>query len=216
MMRRIITALIILIGLRSYGQNDPDQFLGLNILQFPTSTVNFNYTVDLRPFITPIIDVGYAFGYNGNIDLIGHYITQHNDYYDGYTIDKQSGGYVKVGGFLNLRRHFEKQNFFHLGLFLTNSLVYENGLYLSPISSVPYSQADKIEHTVYLLGYSIALGYEFNITNRLKTHIDYQLTFPTNKYQDLYSYTNFVPGMGYKGSLDSKFPMLILNLKYRL
>ena len=122
-----IAILIIVIGLKSYGQNDKNQFIGLNILQLPTSTINFNYSIDYKPFLTPIADIGYAFGYNDKYDFIGYYLTRHNDLYDGYTIDKQSGGYIKVGGFLNLRKDFKKQNFFHFGLFLTNSIVYEKG-----------------------------------------------------------------------------------------
>ncbi|MBN2611278.1 MAG: hypothetical protein JXB00_06955 [Bacteroidales bacterium] len=216
MIKKTLTTLIILIVLNSYGQDDKNQFIGLNILQLPTSTINLNYSIDYNPFLTPIVDIGYAFNYNDKYDLIGYYLTTHNDTYDGYTIDKQSGGYVRIGGFFNLRKNFEKQNFFHLGLFMTNSIVYEKGLYLSPIDSRPYSYADKIEHTVHLLGLSTSLGYEFKITNRLKTNIDFQLSFPTDKYLDLYSYTNFIPGMGYKGSLDKWFPMLILNLKYRI
>jgi hypothetical protein len=216
MIKRTITILIILIGLKSYGQNDKNQFIGLNILQLPTSTINLNYSIEYQPFLTPVADIGYAYGYNDKYDIIGNYLTRHNDLYDGYTIDKQSGGYIKVGGLLNLRKDFKKQNFFHFGLFLTNSIICEKGWYLSPIDSRPYSYADKIEQTVYLFGFSSLLGYEFKITNRLKTQIAFQLSFPTQKYLELYSYTNFIPGMGYKGSLNKRFPMLMINLKYRV
>mgnify|MGYP000847089596 CR=1 FL=1 len=216
MIKKTITTLVIIIGLKSYGQIDKDQFIGLNILQLPTSTININYSIEYIPFLTPIVDIGYAIKYNDKYDLIGNYLTPHNDTYDGYTIDKQSGGYVKIGGFLNLRKNFDKQHFFHLGLFMTNSIVYEKGMYLSPIDSRPYSFAERIEHTVYLFGLSTSLGYEFKLANRLKTNIDFQLSFPNDKYLALYSYTNFIPGMGYKGSVDKWFPMLILNLKYSL
>ncbi len=216
MVKRILTILIILIGIKSFGQVDKNQFLGVNILQLPTSTINLNYSIDYKPFLTPLIDIGYTFGYNDNYDLIGYCLTPHNDLYDGYSVDKQSGGYFKLGGFLNLRKDFEKQNFFHVGLFLTNSIVHEKALYLSPADSRPYSYADNLEHTVYLFGFSTSLGYEFKITNRLKSNVDFQVSFPTNKYSKLYSYKNFIPGMGYSGSVDKWFPMLILNLKYRL
>ena len=216
MIKRILTILIILSGLKSYGQDDKYQFIGLNLLQLPTSTINLNYSIDYKPFLTPIVDIGYAFGYNENYDLIGMFLTPHVKLYDGYSIDKQSGGYLKLGGYINLRKDFEKQNFFHLGLFWTNSIVYEKGLYLSPIDSRPYSYADKIEHTVYLSGLSTSLGYEFKITNRLKTHIDFQLSIPSDKYLDLYSYGNFIPGMGFKDTENYVFPMMIINIKYRL
>ena len=216
MIKRVLTILMILIGLTSFGQNDKYQYLGINILQLPTSTINLNYSIDYKPFLTPIADIGYAFGYNQNYDLVGRFLTPHIKLYDGYTIEKQSGGYLKIGGFFNIRKDFEKQNFFHLGLFLTNSIVYEKGLYLSPFDSRPYSYAKNIEHTVYIFGFSTSLGYEFKITNRIKSNIDFQLSFPTDKYLDLYSYCNFIPGMGFKDTESNLFPMLLWNFKYRL
>ncbi len=215
-MKRTIVLFVVLVGLKSYGQIDKSQFIGLNILQLPTSTINFNYSIDYKPFLSPIADIGYSFGYNENYDLIGMFLTPHIKLHDGYEIEKQTGGYIKLGGFLNLRKDFEKQNFFHLGLFITNSIVYEKGFYLSPIDARPFSYADEIEHTVYLFGFNTSLGYEFKITSKLKTHIDFQLSFPTDKYLDLYSYGNFIPGMGFKDTDGKWFPMLILNLKYRL
>jgi hypothetical protein len=217
MTKRILTILIILIGLNSYGQDDKNQFIGLNLLQLPTSTINLNYSIDYKPFLTPIVDVGYAFGYNENYDLIGMLLTPHIKLYDGYTINKQSGGYLKIGGLFNLRKDYDKVNFLHFGIFITNSIIHEEGLYLSPMSSMPYDMAaKKIEHNVYLFGFSTSLGYEFKISNRLKTHIDFQLSIPTNKYLDLYSYSNFIPGMGFKDTENNVFPMMIINIKYGL
>lgn len=59
--------------------------------------------------MTPIAEVGYTFGYNYKYDWFGYYIAKHNDYYDEYEIDKRSGGYLKIGGFFNLRRDFENR-----------------------------------------------------------------------------------------------------------
>ncbi len=216
MIKRVLILLIAFIGLKCYSQTDKNHFIGVNLLQLPTSTVNVNYSVDYKPFLTPIVDIGYAFGYNENYDLIGLFLSPHIKLYDGYTLDKQSGGYVKVGGFLNLRKDFEKQNFFHLGLFITNSMVYEKGWFLSPIDPRPYSYAEAIEHSVYLFGINSSIGYEFLMTKRLKSHIDFQLSFPTDKYLDLYGYRNFIPGMGSKATTEKWFPMIIMNLKYRL
>ena len=217
MIKRTVSILVILIGIKSYGQNDKNQFVGLNILQLPTSTINFNYSIDYKPFFTPTADIGYAFGYNENYDLIGMFLTPHIKLYDGYTLDKQSGGYVKIGGFVNLRKNFERINFPHFGIFITNSIIHEEGRYLSPFSSIPYDiAARKIKHNINLFGLNTSIGYEFKVTNRLKAHIDFQLSFPTDKYLELYSYGNFVPGMGFKDTENNVFPMLILNLKYRL
>ncbi|NJK98174.1 MAG: hypothetical protein HC905_27625 [Bacteroidales bacterium] len=216
MIKKTISLLIVLFSLQSFGQDDKNQFIGFNLLQLPASTINLNYSIDYKPFLTSIVDAGYAFGYNENHDLIGMFLTPHIKLYDGYTIVKQSGGYLKLGGYLNFRKDFEKQNFLHLGLFLTNSIIYEKVLYLSPIDSRPYSYAEEIEHTVYLFGLSTSLGYEFKVTSRLKANVDFQLSFPSDKYLDLYSYSNFIPGMGFKDTDGKWFPMLIMNLKYRL
>jgi len=217
MIKIAITSLIILIGLKSYGQNKKSQYLGLNLLQLPTSTINFNYSIECKPFMTTIADIGYTLGYNTKYDFIGYYLAMHSDTENGYTIEKQSGGYLKVGGFFNLRKNFEKQNYFHLGLFLTNSIVYEKGLYLSLNDSRPYSDAENVEHTVFLFGYSISFGYEFKIAKRLRANIDFQLSFPTDKFYNLYGGSTFVPGIGYNDSAAKWwFPMIILNVKYRL
>ena len=202
-----------------HGQNNRTQYLGLNLMQLPAGTINTNYSVDYNPLFTPIIDLGYTFNYVKfeDIDIIGYYLTRHNDLYDGYTIGKRSGGYIKLGGFINLRKHLHKKSYFHLGMFLTNSLVHEKGFYLPPNDSRPYSYADRIEHTVYILGFSSSLGYELNISKRFKSNLDFQMSIPACNGDKLYSYVNFIPGMGLRGNVGGKiFPMLILNLKYRL
>jgi hypothetical protein len=188
-------------------------------MQLLAGTINANYSVDYNPLLTPIIDLGYTFNYVKfeDIDIIGYYLTRHNDLYDGYTIEKRSGGYIKLGGFINLRKNLLKESYFHLGMFLTNSLVHEKGSYLSPGDSRPYSYADGIEHTVYILGFSSSFGYELNISKRFKSNLDFQISIPACNGDKLYSYVNFIPGMGLRGNVGGKiFSMLILNLKYRL
>ncbi len=44
----------------------------------------------------------------------------------------------------------------------------------------------------------------------------FQVSIPTDKQSELFGYKNFISGMGYSGSVDKWYPMLILNLKYRL
>lgn len=197
-----------------FGQSE--KYLGINLFQIPASTINSNFSADIKPFFTPVIDIGYTFNYETNLDFIGNLLTPHTKYYDGYKITKQSGGYIKIGGHLNLRGDYGKNNFFHIGLFLTNSLVYEKALYLPPFDSRPYSYASQLEHNVFLTGISTSFGYEFRLLERLKANLDFQFSFPANKYNDLYSYRNFIPGMGFKDTEGNWFPMLILNLKYKI
>jgi len=148
---------------------------------------------------------------------LGYYLTQHNDLYDGFTLKNQSGGYIKLGTYLNLRRTTEKKGYFLWGIFVTNSWVNEKGLYLTPASSKPYSYAVPSEHTVYLVGLSSSVGYELSLSERLKTNIDFQISIPNHNSRDLYSYVNFIPGMELNGNVKGKlFPMLLWNVKYRL
>jgi hypothetical protein len=209
----IITSIIVL---SSFGQKDKNQFIGLNLLQLPSSTLNMNYSIENKPFLTSVADFGYAFGYNEKYDLIGIALTPNIKLLDGYLLDKQLGGYLKLGGFYNFRKGYYKHDFFHVGLFLTSSVVYESGFYLPPDDVIPNSYDDKVKHTVCLVGLSSSIGYEFEITKRLKTNIDFQLSFPSSNYLNLYSYSNFIPGMGFKDTESMWFPMLILNLKYKL
>ncbi len=216
MKKQLLIIGLLLINLASFGQNKKMQFLGINILQLPASTINVNYSLDYKPFVSTLADIGYTFGHNVNIDVVGFFLTPHIDLYDGYSGTKHTGGYLKIGTYLNLRRNFEKNNFFHLGLFFNSAAVHETTLYTPIELSLPLATPQPLEHTVYLFGISTSVGYEFKIANRLKSHIDFQLSFPGNNYTQLYGYRNFIPGMGFKDLNRKWFPMLILNLKYRL
>ena len=203
--------LILLIGFQSYAQSYKTHFLGVNILGLPSSTINVNYSMETHPYFTPMVDVGYSLGAY-NYDLIAWLLSPHGKCYDGYDLDMPSGGYLKLGTYLNLRNSVEKANFFHLGLFVTSAMVREKGMYSPP----PYESDYPVEHTVFISGLSTSLGYEFKWGKRLKTNIDFQLSVPTNNYRDLYSYQTFIPGMGYLEGGGRWYPLLIMNLKYRL
>lgn len=211
MRRKFIVLILLMIVFESYSQSDKTRYIGMNVLQLPSSTINLNYSVESLPVLTPMVDVGYTLGAY-NVDVIGWFLTSHSKFYDGYDLEMPSGGYIKLGGYLNLRKDFEKSRFFHLGVFVTNSMVHEKGMY----SPSPYESDYPVKHTVYLSGLSTSLGYEFKWGKRLKSSIDYQMSFPSNKYKDLYSYERFIPGMGYSGGGEKWFPMLIWNLKYTL
>jgi hypothetical protein len=216
MKNRIAIIICLLIGSNCYTQTQIDKYIGLNLLQLPALTINSNFSFDYKPYLTPMIDLGYTFNYvnAANIDWIGFFLTPHAKSNDGFTFEKQSGGYIKIGGFLNLRSDFEKKSYFHFGLFITNSLVYEK---LPTNNSGPYPVSSKIDHTIFLLGLSTSGGYEFSLTKRFSTNIDFQISFPSNNYNDLYGYRSFVPGMGFKDTSGKWFPMMmILNIKYRL
>jgi hypothetical protein len=226
MRTKILILLCLLISIGIYGQAKKNQYLGLNILQLPTSTLNINYSIELNPFFTPLVDIGYTFNYvkTAKIDWTGWLITSHTkDEFEypnhvtwcSYDIYKRSGGYFKLGGYFNLRSALEKLHFAHVGIFLTNSVVYESGdMYI--LYPVTYTEPTPVNHTVIIFGLNVAAGYEFSIAKRFKSNIDFQISLPNNNYRDLYGYSNFIPGMGFKDNESRVFPMLIWNLKYCL
>ncbi len=214
-----ILIILLFIPIRFFGQSEGFKYIGINAFQIPALTLNVNYINDFKPYISALIDVGFTPNYKKaiNIDYISFFLTPHCDCgNDGYDIDKQTGGYLKIGGYLNFRRIYETQKFMHLGLFLTNSLIFESGLYQLPTDNEPSVIYESIEHTKHILGLSISGGYEFNITQRLKSNFDFQISLPNKTYKDLYGYRNYIPGMGFKDYEGYWFPMLIWNLKYRL
>jgi len=214
MRKRLFITLCLLTSLWASGQTSRNRFIGINVLQLPALTINANYSNESKPFLTPTVDIGYAFNYEKSFDFIGNLLTPHCDCENGYKIDKRTGGYLKFGTYFNLRKSIEKQNFFHLGIFLINSLVYESGVYdsLNQFETV----FQPISHTIFVPGISLSGGYEFAVFKKLKSNIDFQISFPNKNYKDLYGYRNFIPGMGYKDIVEKWFPMLIWNLKYRL
>jgi hypothetical protein len=223
MKNKLMLLATMLVSAGVLAQTTRNQYLGVNILELPASTINVNYSVDLVPCFTPMVEMGYTFNHvkAENTDIPGWYLTSH--YKEGfsktipwvaYSADVQSGGYLKLGGSFNLRNNFERQAFFHIGLFLTNSLVYESG-WEQKMYPVTY-EPTPINHTVFLVGLSCLAGYTFSISDRLKSDVDFQVSFPDKKYRDLYGYRNFIPGMGFKDNEKRWFPMLIWNLKYRL
>ena len=217
MKKYVVLSILVFLAFHLSAQT-PNKYLGINLLQIPVLTPNINVSFESGPLFTPLVDFGYTPNYRKaiNIDYIGLFLTPHCDCAnDGYDIEKQAGAYIKFGSYFNLRRSIEKDNFFHLGIFMTNSIVKEEGQFndmLENVNSTPLH----VEHTKYLYGLALSAGYEFNITKRIKSNIDFQLSLPDKGYLDLYGYNNYIPGMGAKDFYGYWFPMLVWNLKYRL
>lgn len=215
MRKSIFIALCLFIAFWTSAQTSRSQFIGINVLQLAALTINANYSNELKPFLTPIVDIGYAFNYEKGFDIIGNVLTPHCDCgNDGYNIGKRTGAYLKIGTFLNLRKSYGKQNFFHVGLFLNNSVVYESGNYVIIGIGKPIIQP--VSQVIFVPGLSFSVGYEFSFSKRLKSNIDFQISLPGKNHKDLYGYRNYIPGMGYRDFEKYWFPMLLWNLKYRL
>ena len=215
MRKCIFITLCLFIAFCTSAQTSRSQFIGINVLQLPALTINANYSIESTPFLTPIVDVGYAFNYEKSIDIFGNLLTPHCDCgNDGFGIEKRTGAYLKIGAFLNLRKSYEKQNFFHVGLFLNNSVVYESGDYVIIGIGKPIIQP--VSQVAFVPGFSFSGGYEFSFSKRLKSNIDFQISLPGKNHKHLYGYSNYIPGMGYRDFEKYWFPMLLWNVKYRL
>jgi hypothetical protein len=209
------TFLLILCFFNSSAQDlKKSDFIGVNLLQLPALTLNINYSHEFNPYVTSLADIGYAFNYIKGYDFVGEILTPHCDCgNNGYDIDKITGAYLKLGAYFNLRKSFQKRNYFRAGAFLVNSYMKEEGRLThdgSGTVNIP------LAHRLYLPGLAASLGYEVALFSRIKTGVDFQIAFPGEKYEDLYGYRNYIPGMGYKDTVEKWFPMLLWNMKYRL
>jgi len=202
--------LLLFCGCNLLCQTGKSKSIGINLLQLPSTTLNANFTYELKPYFTPLVEFGYTFNFVKGIDLPRPTYSL----YDGYNFKNISGGYFKVGGYFNLRKSFKKMNYFHLGLFSSNAWVNEKVDYNAPNSPAPL---EKLQHHIPIWGYAISAGFDlYLVTNKLSASVDFQLSYPQINADQLYSFRRFIPGMGYQGTNNSWHPMLILNLKYRL
>ena len=209
-MKHQLLMVLLFCGCTVFCQTSKKNYIGIYLFQLPSTTLNANYSVELKPFFTPLIDLGYTFNFVKGIDLPRPTYAQ----WDGYRFKSISGGYFKVGGYFNLRKSFKKMNYFHLGLFSSNAWVNEMVDYNAPGSPAPL---EKLQHRIPIWGYAISAGYElYLLTNKLSANIDFQLSYPKINADQLYSFRRFIPGIGYQGTNNSWHPMLVVNLKYRL
>ncbi|MFB6341594.1 hypothetical protein ACE1ET_07720 [Saccharicrinis sp. FJH62] len=220
----ILVALVFIVAAKAQSSNNKiaaktgSQYVGMNLLQYTSLTINGNYSKEYKPWITGMADIGYTLNYSKTnpYDVVGYILTPHKKgVNEGFDLSKQNGGYLKIGAFYNFRKTYEKTNYVHLGLFLNNSFVYEKALFTDPKLDfhpypVPYS------HGVLMSGLSVSAGYEFKFLKFLVSSVDFQVSLPTGNYKDLYGYSNFIPGMGHKDVNSYWFPMLIWNVKYKL
>jgi len=217
MRKYLFLSALLIKSLSSQAQNEPNQYLGVNLLQIPALTFNANYTREFTPKVSGVLELGFTPNYvtAQNIDFIGYLLTPHSKgANDGYEIDKQTGVYVKIGSFVNLRNSFEKRNFFHFGLSVCNSVINEGGTSQPLIWPTPAIQ--DVDHTKYIFGINLAFGYEFAFSSKIKSYLDFQISLPGKNYEELYGYRNYIPGMGFKDFEGYWFPMLIWNIKFQL
>ena len=194
-----------------------DSSIGIGLLQITTSTLDLTYEFSNNPRYSMIVNPGYTMNYVQSLDFIGFFLSPHSKCgNDGYKMYNQSGGFVKLGMKYNFRNSFEKTNYFYLGAFLTNSLIYEKAEYEN--WDIPNSDAEFLSHKVFVSGLTGAVGYNFRFSEKFNSDVGVHISKPSKSYGDLYGYTNYIPGMGYmetcgKGGI---FPMLIFTLKYGL
>ena len=122
MYRKKILIIFLLCGCNIFDKTGKKKHIGINLFQLPSTTLNANYSVEYKPYFTPLIDLGYTFNFVKGIDLPRPTYAL----YDGYKFKSILGGYF------NLRKSLKKMNYFHLGLFSTNAWVNEMADYDTP------------------------------------------------------------------------------------
>jgi hypothetical protein len=218
--RLVILLIFSLTGLKSWGQGNIswNKEIGINLLQIPATSLDLSYEISNNPRYSYILNAGYTLNYANCFDWIGFFLSPHAKCgNDGYSLKKQTGGFIKAGMKYNFRKTIEKRNNFFIGAFFTNSLIYEKATFEN--RDIPNSQVEELKHYVYIFGVTGAFGYNFKITDKINSDAGVQISVPSKKFKDLYGYQNYIPGMGYMeacGSERSIFPMLVLNLKFNL
>jgi len=192
--------------------------IGINILQLPATTIDIIYQTSNKPWYSIVANGGYTINYVNSFDIIGFLLSPHiKKSGDGYSIQKQSGGFVKIGAKFNLRKKIENDNYFFLGAYFTNSLVCEKGEYQNP--DIQNSEIVDLNHTIYIYGFTGAIGFNFKIYKKLVSDFCFNVSLPSSQYKDFYGYIDYIPGMGFMEIKKSKniipFPMITWNLKYK-
>jgi hypothetical protein len=215
----ILYGTIALITANVFGQEKENwnHDIGINLLQIPATTIDLTYELSNNPRYTMIINPGYTINYANSFDFIGFFLTPHYKCgNNGYSMKKQTGGFLKIGMRFNFRNKTEKKNYFYLGAFMTNSLINEKAKYEN--WDIPNSQVENLNQNIFILGLTGAVGYNLRISNKLNSDLGVHISIPSKNYDDLYGYRNYIPGMGFMETCGGAriFPMIVLNLKYRL
>ena len=218
---KIIIALwitsFISINLHSQNKKEWHHEIGINLLQLPSTTIDLSYSITNKPTHSIIVNTGYTVNYTKSFDFIGYILSPHYKCgNNGYSMQNQTGAYLKIGLKYNLRKTLEKNNYFFIGGLLANSLIHEKAEYVDLENS--NSQIKELEHTLYVFGLTGLFGYNLKISERIKSDFGIQFSYPSKTYKNLYGYSNYIPGLGYMETCGGAriFPLIFLNLKYEL
>ncbi|MEE4178768.1 MAG: hypothetical protein V2I46_14785 [Bacteroides sp.] len=199
------------------GERNWSREIGINLLQLPATALDLTYEMARDPQYSISMSTGYTLNYSKSFDWLGWFMSPHYKCgNNGFSLENQSGGFLKAGLIYNFRHDMEKKNYFFLGGFLTGSWVFEKAAYRNP--EVENSPPEALSQNVFIPGFTAAAGYNFRISGKWTSGAGFQVSFPSGKYLDLYGYQNYIPGMGYMETCGNEriFPMLVFSLNYSL
>jgi len=183
--------------------------------EIPKLGIDLTYVYSLNSYIDFKSDIGYNYNHIYAIDINDVYMP-HIKCDDGIRILMQSGGFVKIGFKINARTNLKKRKYFSLGLNIINSLVYEKADIPECYFCSPENNNYKTKtHIIDVLGSGLQVGYNFYI-GKINCFSGMQLATTTKSYVKLYSYSNFIPGIGYKSYMDPVFPTLFFYLTRKI
>jgi len=96
----------------SFGQADieSEKSFGINLLQIPATTIDFNYQYSNNPIYNIIVNAGYTINYQKSFDGFNMLLTPHcKCANNGYNMITQNGAFVKAGLTLNFRKTFKNE-----------------------------------------------------------------------------------------------------------
>jgi hypothetical protein len=215
----ILLSFAAIIAVNVFGQEKAtwNHTIGLNLLQLPATTIGLSYELTNHPRFALVINPGFTLNYAKSFDFIGFVLSPHYKCgNDGYMIKQQSGGFLKIGMKFNFRGSMNKENYFYLGAFNTNAVVFEKAEFEN--WEIPDAPVEFLSHKLLIIGLTGAIGYNVRLSDRLKADFAVHLSVPSKNYRDLYGYTNYIPGMGFMETCGNGklFPMVVLDFKYVL
>jgi len=221
MKHKLFIILLLIFADKLYAQNhentNKQQLVGIDLFQLPATTLSFKYQFATNPKLSINSNIGFTVNYANSADLIGYWTSLNftDDANALYNKEIENGAFVNLGVQYNFRNNYEK-NHFYIGLYQTNSYVYEKGLQGHiTVNDIIY---EKVEHKKYLFSVASNFGYQFRTKKRLQLDFGIQFSKRFNDNGQLYGHENYIPGLGFNAYNEgnSIYHLIYFNIHYLL
>lgn len=212
----IIIVLLIFADKLCAQNTNKQQLVGIDLFQLPATTLSCKYQFVKKNKFSINTNIGFTVNYANSLDLIGYWTSLNftDDANALYDKEVENGAFINLGIQYNFRNIYEK-NHFYIGLYLTNSYVYEKGLQGYVDNDIVY---DEVEHRKYLIGVASNVGYHFRTKKRLLLDFGIQFSKRFNDNGQLFGHENYIPGLGFNAYNEGNpiYHLIYFNLCYLL